>query len=115
MRLLENLLIHNQSTILIGQDSRSRRRWLLSELKLEEEQTRVVLFRTPERLNMEIIDVDPQLAQSDEVMLPYLGAQVLKLEEGEDLHQHRDYHNHTDFPNHNLHFSKFQGVGDAQE
>ena len=39
------------------------------------------------------MDVSRQLAQSAEgAALPYLGFQILKLEQGQVLNQHRDYH-----------------------
>ena len=41
-------------------------------------------------------------------MLPYLGFQILKLEEGQNLNQHRDYHNHPDYPNHTMKFGKYR-------
>ena len=49
------------------------------------------------------------LAQSTENSLPYLEFQVLMLEAGQELNQHRDYHNHPDFPNHTLNLGKFSG------
>ena len=45
-----------------------------------------------------LIEVVHQLAQSAEgAALPYLGFQILKLEQGQVLNQHRDYHNHADY------------------
>ena len=41
--------------------------------------------------------------------LPYLGIQILKLEAGQELNQHRDYHNHPDYPNHTMKFGKYSG------
>ena len=41
--------------------------------------------------------------------LPYLGIQILKLEAGQELNQHRDYHNHPDYPNHTMKFGKLFG------
>ena len=41
--------------------------------------------------------------------LPYLGIQILKLGEGQQLNQHRDYHNHPDYPNHTMKFGKYAG------
>ena len=41
--------------------------------------------------------------------LPYLGFQILKLERGQVLNQHRGYHNHPDYPNHTMKFGKYTG------
>ena len=41
--------------------------------------------------------------------LPYLGIQILKLEAGQELNQHRDYHNHPEYPNHTMKFGNYQG------
>ena len=35
--------------------------------------------------------------------------QILKLEAGQELNQHRDYHNHPDYPNHTMKFGKYSG------
>ena len=51
-----------------------------------------------------------QLAQNAAgAALPYLGIQILKLGEGQQLNQHRDYHNHPDYPNHTMKFGKYDG------
>ena len=42
--------------------------------------------------------------------LPYLGFQILKLEKGQVLNQHRDYHNHPDYPNHTMKFGIARAV-----
>ena len=51
-----------------------------------------------------------QLAQSvNGPALLYLGFQLLKLDRGQVLNQHRDYHNHPDYPNHTVKFGKYKG------
>ena len=57
-----------------------------------------------------LIEVVHQFEQAvDGPALPYLGFQVLKLEKGQSLNQHRDYHNHPDHPNHTMKFGTYQG------
>ena len=56
-----------------------------------------------------LIELVRSLAQSTESSFPYLGFQVLMLEEGQDLNQHRDYHDHPDYSNHTLNSGKFSG------
>ena len=53
---------------------------------------------------MKLIQLVHSLAQSPESSLPHLGFQVLMLEAGSELNQHRDYRNHPDFLNHTLNF-----------
>ena len=61
-----------------------------------------VIKRTLDSAYQELISRVHELAQNAaEAALPYLGIQILKLEEGQELNQHRDYHNHPDYPNHN--------------
>ena len=38
-----------------------------------------------------------------------LGIQILKLEAGQELNQHRDYHNHPEYPNHTMKFGNYSG------
>ena len=56
-----------------------------------------------------LIQLVHSLAQSTESSLPHLRFQVLMLEAGQELNQHRDYHNYPDFPNHTLNFGEFSG------
>ena len=56
-----------------------------------------------------ISSVHPLAQNAAGAALPYLGIQILKLEEGQQLNQHRDYHNHSDYPNHTMKFGKYSG------
>ena len=52
-----------------------------------------------------LIEIAHQLAQAvNGPALPYLGFQILKLEKGQNLNQHKDYHNHPEYPNHTMKF-----------
>ena len=69
-----------------------------------------VIKRTLDPVYQELISRVHQLAQNAAgAALPYLGIQTLKLEEGQQLSQHRDYHNHPDYPNHTMKFGKYSG------
>ena len=69
-----------------------------------------VIKRTYDPKYDKLIQLVHSLAQpTAETALPYLGLQILKLDQGQDLNQHRDYHNHPDYPNHTLNFGKFTG------
>ena len=62
-----------------------------------------VIKRTLDPVYQELISRVHELAQNAAgAALPYLGIQILKLEEGQELNQHRDYHNHPDYPNHTI-------------
>ena len=64
-----------------------------------------VIKRTHEQKYSRLIQVVHKLAQSViGAALPYLGLQLLKLERGQNLNQHRDYHNHPEYPNHTMKF-----------
>ena len=61
-----------------------------------------VIRRTLESVYQDLISKVHEMAQNAAgAALPYLGIQILKLEAGQELNQHRDYHNHPDYPNHN--------------
>ena len=69
-----------------------------------------VIRRTLEPVYQELISKVHELAQNAAgAALPYLGIQILKLEAGQELNQHRDYHNHPDYPNHTMKFWKYSG------
>ena len=69
-----------------------------------------VIKRTLDPVYQELISRVHELAQNAAgAALPYLGIQILKLEEGQELNQHRDYHNHPDYPNHTMKFGKYSG------
>ena len=69
-----------------------------------------VIRRTLEPVYQELISKVHELAQNAAgAALPYLGIQILKLEAGQELNQHRDYHNHPDYPNHTMKFGKYSG------
>ena len=66
-----------------------------------------VIKRTTDYKYSGLISLVHQLAQNvTGPALPYLGFQILKLEVGQNLNQHRDYHNHPDYPNHTMKFGK---------
>ena len=68
-----------------------------------------VVNKTTDYKYARLIEAVHLLAQNAEAALPYLGLQILKLEEGQSLNQHRDYHNHPDYPNHTMKFGRYQG------
>ena len=69
-----------------------------------------VIRRTLEPVYQELISKVHELAQNAAgAALPYLGIQILKLEAGQELNQHRDYHNHPDYPNHTMKFGNYSG------
>ena len=69
-----------------------------------------VIKRTMDHEYQTLISCVHQLAQNAAgSALPYLGIQILKLGEGQQLNQHRDYHNHPDYPNHTMKFGKYTG------
>ena len=69
-----------------------------------------VIRRTLEPVYQELISKVHEMAQNAAgAALPYLGIQILKLEAGQELNQHRDYHNHPDYPNHTMKFGKYSG------
>ena len=69
-----------------------------------------VIKRTLDPEYQTLISCVHQLAQNAAgSALPYLGIQILKLGEGQQLNQHRDYHNHPDYPNHTMKFGKYAG------
>ena len=69
-----------------------------------------VMRRTLEPVYQELISMVHELAQNAAgAALPYLGIQILKLEAGQELNQHRDYHNHPEYPNHTMKFGNYQG------
>ena len=69
-----------------------------------------VIKRTLDPVYQELISRVHELAQNAAgAALPYLGIQILKLEEGQELNQHRDYHNHPDYPNHTMKYGKYSG------
>ena len=69
-----------------------------------------VIKSTLDPVYQTLISCVHQLAQNAAAAaLPYLGIQILKLEEGQELNQHRDYHNHPDYPNHTMKFGKYKG------
>ena len=56
-----------------------------------------------------LIEVVHQLAQSAEgAALPHLGLQILKLEQGQVLNQHRDYRKYEDYPNRTMKFGSYE-------
>ena len=69
-----------------------------------------VINRTYEAKYARLIEVGHKLAQAaNGTALPYLGFQILKLERGQTLNQHRDYHNHPDYPNRTMRFGQYTG------
>ena len=69
-----------------------------------------VIKRTTDAEYAPLISCVHQLAQNAACSaLPYLGIQILKLGEGQQLNQHRDCHNHPDYPNHTMKFGKYSG------
>ena len=69
-----------------------------------------VIRRTLEPVYQKLIAKVHELAQGAAgAVLPYLGIQILRLEEGQELNQHRDYHNHPDYPNHTMKFGNYSG------
>ena len=69
-----------------------------------------VIRRTLEPVYQDLIAKVHELAQAAAgAALPYLGIQILKLEAGQELNQHRDYHNHPDYPNHTMKFGNYSG------
>ena len=69
-----------------------------------------VIKRTLDPEYQPLISCVHQLAQNAAgSALPYLGIQILKLGEGQQLNQQRDYHNHPDYPNHTMKFGKYAG------
>ena len=69
-----------------------------------------VMRRTLAPVYQELISKVHELAQNAAgAALPYLGIQILKLEAGQELNQHRDYHNHPEYPNHTMKFGNYQG------
>ena len=69
-----------------------------------------VIKRTTGEEYQTLISCVHQLAQNAAgPALPYLGIQILKLGEGQQLNQHRDYHNHPDYPNHTMKFGSYKG------
>ena len=69
-----------------------------------------VIKRTMDPVYQELISRVHELAQNAAgAALPYLGIQILKLEEGQELNHHRDYHNRPDYPNHTMKFGKYSG------
>ena len=68
-----------------------------------------VINRTTDIKYARLMDLVHLLVQNAKgPALPYLGFQILKLEVGQKLNQHRDYHNHPDYPNHTMKFRKYQ-------
>ena len=68
--------------------------------------------RTLEPRDAQLIQLVHQLAQAVKGQaLPHLGFQILELEQGQVLNQHRDYHNHNhpDYRNHTMKFGKYSG------
>ena len=68
-----------------------------------------IIARTKDPQYQSILAAVHSLAQASQSSLPYLGMQILRLNEETDLSAHRDYHNHPEFPNHTLNFGTFQG------
>ena len=69
-----------------------------------------VIRRTLEPVYQDLISKVHEMAQNAAgAALPYLGIQILKLEAGQELNQHRDYHNHPDYPNHTMKFGSYSG------
>ena len=69
-----------------------------------------VIRRTLEPVYQDLIFKVHEMAQNAAgAALPYLGIQILKLEAGQELNQHRDYHNHPEYPNHTMKFGKYSG------
>ena len=69
-----------------------------------------VIRRTLEPVYQDLIAKVHEMAQGAAgAALPYLGIQILKLEAGQELNQHRDYHNHPEYPNHTMKFGDYSG------
>ena len=69
-----------------------------------------VIRRTLEPVYQDLFSKVHEMAQNAAgAALPYLGIQILKLEAGQELNQHRDYHNHPDYPNHTMKFGSYSG------
>ena len=69
-----------------------------------------VIRRILEPVYQDLIAKVHEMAQNAAgAALPYLGMQILKLEAGQELNQHRDYHNHPEYPNHTMKFGKYSG------
>ena len=69
-----------------------------------------VIRRTLEPVYQDLIAKVHEMAQGAAgAALPYLGIQILKLEAGQELNQHRDYHNHPEYPNHTMKFGNYSG------
>ena len=69
-----------------------------------------VIRRTLEPVYQDLISKVHEMAQNAAgAALPYLGIQILKLEAGQELNQHRDYHNHPEYPNHTMKFGNYSG------
>ena len=69
-----------------------------------------VIRRTLEPVYRDLIFKIHEMAQNAAgAALPYLGIQILKLEAGQELNQHRDYHNHPEYPNHTMKFGNYSG------
>ena len=69
-----------------------------------------IIKRTLEPVYQDLIGKVHELAQNAAgAALPYLGIQILKLEAGQELNQHRDYHNHPEYPNHTMKFGTYSG------
>ena len=69
-----------------------------------------VIRRTLEPVYQDLISKVHEMAQNAAgAALPYKGVQILKLEAGQELNQHRDYHNHPDYPNHTMKFGNYSG------
>ena len=69
-----------------------------------------IIRRTLEPVYQDLIGKVHELAQNAAgAALPYLGIQILKLEAGQELNQHRDYHNHPEYPNHTMKFGTYSG------
>ena len=108
IRLFEENQPKNQ--ILTDDACREQPHRLPLEHRLAEDLMLVVFNRTHEQQYAKLIVLVRQLAQSAQrPALPYLGCQILKLERGQVLNQHRDYHNHPDYPNHIMNFGNYMG------
>ena len=69
-----------------------------------------IIKRTLEPVYQDLIGKVHELAQNAAgAALPYLGIQILRLEAGQELNQHRDYHNHPEYPNHTMKFGTYSG------
>ena len=69
-----------------------------------------VVNRTHEQKHARLTEVVHQLAQSAEgAALLHLKFQIVKLEQGQALSQHRDYRNHADHPNDTMKSGSYKG------